>query len=133
MHTSRIASSALVSLLLAAPGLALEKRAARLTDDPDLWRSGGTSSNCLVKYYNTCNGWVWIWSGWAPQDRMGVCFTSCCPAPLSAAAETSYVHFWSGAPPGYGYTGTIDVFGVDADCCPVGLPLSTQPFLPVSG
>lgn len=135
MHNgfSRTALSTLVLLALAAPGLALEKRAARLTDDPDEWRSGGTSTYCLTNYYNICTGWVWIWSGWTPGDRIGVCFDACCAEPLAAAVDTSYVYFSTGAPPGYGFTGTIDVFAVNADCCPVGSPLWTQPLLPVSG
>ncbi|MGH2569681.1 MAG: hypothetical protein ACRDGR_00555 [bacterium] len=129
---ARVALSTVVWLVLAAPGLALEKRAARLTDD-DQWRSAGTSTSCLVDYFDVCTGWVWVWSGWRPEERIGVCFSSCCPAPLSAAGDTSYVYFYSGAPAGYGFTGTVDVFAVDADCCPVGVPLSTQPLLPTSG
>jgi hypothetical protein len=116
---------------LSSPASALEKTLGRLTDDLGGWRSSMTSTNCLVTYYNTCNGWVWIWSGWAPADRIGVCFTSCC-APKGAAVDTSYVYFWSGAPAGYGFTGTIGLYAVDANCCPGGTPIASQPLLPVS-
>jgi hypothetical protein len=43
------------------------------------------------------------------------------------------VHFWSSAPAGYGYTGTIDVFAVDGNECPTGLALASTTLLPVSG
>jgi len=119
---------------LSSPTWALEKTAARLTDGFDGWRSAGTSSSCLVVYYNTCQGWVWIWGGWAPEDQVGVCFSACCPTGLGADVDTSYVHFWTGAPSGYGYTGTVGVYNVDENCCPTGPAIATpQPLLPLSG
>lgn len=132
----RFVALAVVAVLvgLSSPGSALEKTTARFTDDFDGWRSAGTSSSCLVAYYNTCNGWVWIWGGWAPEDRVGVCFTSCCGGGLVAEVDTSYVHFWTSAPSGYGFTGTVGVYNVDANCCPTGTSLiPAQPLLPISG
>jgi hypothetical protein len=122
----------LIALTLSSPAGALEKTAAPMTDDFDAWRSGGTSVSCLVDYYNTCNGWVWVWSGWLPNDQVGVCFTSCCPG-LGADVDTSAVFFWTSAPTGYGYTGTIGVFEVDADHCPIAPALASQALLPMTG
>ena len=119
------------TVFLSSPASALEKTVGRLTDGLDGWRSGGTSTNCLVDYYNTCNGWIWIWSGWAPEDQIGVCFTSCCTG-LGANVDSSFVFFSSGAPSGYGFTGSVGIFNVDGDCCPTGSPISSQPLLPTS-
>ena len=117
---------------LPSPASALEKTLGRLTDDLDGWRSSTTSTNCLVDYYNICTGWVWVWSGWAPGDRIGVGFTSCC-APKGAEVDSSFVYFETGAPSGYGFTGTIGLYAVDGNLCPTGPAIASQPLLPASG
>jgi hypothetical protein len=118
---------------LPSPAPALEKALGRVTDGLDGWRSSTISTNCLVDYYNICTGWVWLWSGWGPGDQVGVCFTSCC-APKGAEVDSSFVYFHTGAPSGYGFTGTIGVYAVDPlTCCPEGTALATQPLLPVDG
>jgi hypothetical protein len=118
------------SLVCATSALALEKTAARLTDDtrPDGWNAG---SSCSVRYYNTCTGWVWIWSGWGPGDTIGACFENCC-APDGGVLATSWAYVWTAAPSGYGFTGTIAVSTADANCCP-DTQLGSQTFLPISG
>src|SRR5687768_7163441 len=65
-----------LSLVIPATSNALEKKSVRLQDDGSEWRGGPTS--CSIRYYNICTGWVWVWSGWAPQDRVGVHFETCC-------------------------------------------------------
>lgn len=120
-------------LMLASSGFALEKASVRLTDDSrgDGWSSAAT---CNVIYYNFCTGWLWVWGGWSPNDRVGVCFDSCCPTGQQSTLNTFWEVFRPGALTGYGFTGTIDVFNADANCCPTGAPLASQPFLPlVSG
>jgi hypothetical protein len=115
------------SLVVASSGLALEKTAARITDDSrDGWAAGTT---CSVAYYNTCTGWVWIWSGWSPNDRVGVNFDTCGD---NCTLESNWWYVWTAAPSGYGFTGTIDVFAADGSGCPSGAPLASQVFLPVS-
>jgi hypothetical protein len=55
-----------------APSLALEKTAARFHDDSNRadWQRGfGTIT---IYYYNSCTGWVWVWSDWAAGDVVGV-------------------------------------------------------------
>jgi len=121
------------AIAFSSPVSALEKTSARLTEDFDGWRSAGTSTNCLVAYYNTCTDWIWIWGGWAPGDRIGVCFDACCGTGLGAAVDSSYVYWYTGAPSGYGYTGSIGVYAVDGSCCPTGPALASQPLLPLSG
>lgn len=121
-------AAALVSLLVASPVAALEKRAARLDDTHgDAWRGAGT---CSLVYYNFCTGWVWLWSGWEPSEVIGVAFESCCDPGEITSVISSYVYFSRGAPTGYGFTGTMDVFDADAERCPTGAPVASQPFLP---
>jgi hypothetical protein len=133
MHMRKFFLTAFVlaaSLAFATSGLALEKTASRVTDDtrPGDWNAGTT---CSVRYYNTCTGWVWIWSGFGPSDRFGVCFDNCC-APNGGILTASWTYVWTAAPPGYGFTGTIAVSNADANCCPAGT-LDSQTYLPISG
>jgi hypothetical protein len=114
--------------LLAPPSPALE-RVARLGPDleRDEWAAGGTVS---IAYYNTCTGWHWIWWGWGPFETVGVNFTG---LESGAVLESNWWYVWTAAPSGRGFTGTIDVFAADEDGCPVGEPLATQAYIPVSG
>jgi hypothetical protein len=116
------------TLVFATSGLALEKTTARLTDDSRLddWNAGTT---CSVAYYNTCTGWVWIWSGWSPGDGVGVCFDNCCGGPGTVVSNWMYV--WTAAPSGYGFTGTVGVYDAP-DCC-LGAQLEAQVYFPISG
>lgn len=118
--------------MLLLPGLspALEKIPARFRDDPERagWRGWGTVS---LAYYNLCTGWTWVWSGWSPSDRLGVIYDNPC------SGEPEYlqggrVFVATGAPGGYGYTGTVEVSVVTPEGCP-GELLEQQPFLPTSG
>jgi len=118
------------SLVFATSGLALEKTAARMGDDtrPGDWNAGTT---CSVAYYNTCTGWVWVWSGFGPGDVFGVCFDNCC-SPNSGTLATNWTFVWTAVPSGYGFTGTISVSNAGDGCCPTA-PLASQVFFPVSG
>ena len=116
------------SLVVASTGLALEKTAARMTDDSDGGWAAGTQT-CTVNYYNTCNGWVWIWSGLSANDRWGVSFDGC---GSSCSLDASDTYFWTAAPAGYGFTGTADVNAADANDCP-GAAIASQALLPASG
>jgi hypothetical protein len=133
MHMRKYFLTAFVlaaSLAFATSGLALEKTAARMTDDtrPGDWNAGTT---CSVAYYNTCTGWVWVWSGWGPNDVIGVCFDNCC-APAGGVLTANWTYVWTAAPSGYGFTGTIAVSDADQNCCPTAADES-QTFLPISG
>jgi hypothetical protein len=117
------------SLGFATSGLALEKTAARLSDErPSDWSSGTT---CSIRYYNTCTGWVWVWSGWGPNDVIGMCFDNCC-VPGGGVLASSWTYVWTAAPSGYGFTGTIAVSTANGNCCPAS-ELASQTFLPISG
>jgi hypothetical protein len=118
-------------LCLATSGMALEKRATSFDGDgSDEWNAGAT---CRVSYYNICTGWVWCWSGFGDGGRLGLVVDSCCGAGEQSALLQS-VHFvCTPAPSGYGFTGTIAVHNVDANDCPVGAPIASQPFLPAIG
>lgn len=109
----------------AAPTLALERTPARLPSDPaDSWSSAWT---CTIRYYNTCTDWIWLWGGWSGFDRVGVANSPACSYyPLSR----TQILIGTGAPAGYGYTGHVAVHFADANGCPVGPALSSQPWLP---
>lgn len=112
---------------------ALERRAVAFDEDSarsneSAWVTGGST---VLRYYNTCTGWIWAWSGFEDGDRIGV---------VSAAGDADGDYLFStallvrtGAPSGYGFTGTISVFSVDANGCPTGAADETQPFLPATG
>jgi hypothetical protein len=118
-------------MVFATSGLALEKTSARLADDSraDFWSQDYT---CSVGYYNYCTGWIYYWSGWSPNDMFGTCFTPCCNPGEPASLAVSWSYFWTGAPSGYNFTGVIEIWGADAQCCPT-TPLYGQALLPVSG
>jgi hypothetical protein len=119
----------LSTLSFATESTALEKRSAPATDRVSEWNAG---SDCLLRYYNICTGWIWVWSGWPDDSRLGVVFDggSCAD---DTALLSSTVFVATGVPPGYGFTGTIDVHAIDANLCPTGAPIASQPFVPSSG
>jgi hypothetical protein len=130
-----ILATALIAVFaFAAPGVALEKSASRITDleHDTAWRG---SSSCTIIYYNTCTGWIWSWSGWSPNDVFGVALETCCLPGNSSALQEAYIYFTVAAPPaGYGFTGSIDVQDANnTTLCPEGAVLATQPFLPATG
>jgi hypothetical protein len=114
-----------------APSLALEKTAARFHDDSnraDWQRSFGTIT---IYYYNSCTGWVWVWSDWAAGDVVGVSVEDPCATNWNFLTSTR-VFVDTGAPAGYGYTGVISVSESGGEGCPDVL-LQEHPFLPTSG
>ncbi len=131
MRTRHLAAVVLAaSLVLSCPAHALERTAARLdADRADNWNAGATIT---LRYYNACTGWIWILSGFAASDQFGVWFEGAfCPWPPEVSASWHYVY--TGPPSGYGFTGSIALSAADANACPVGVPIETQPFLPVTG
>lgn len=111
--------------------VALEKSSSRLTaaDERDEWRAGSTS--CSIIYYNTCTGWIWVWSSWSPADRYGVHFYRGW-ANFNANLMNTWLFYAEAAPSGYGFTGQIDVFPADNSGCIVGPALASTPLLPLS-
>ncbi|MBZ0267708.1 hypothetical protein K8I85_06100 [bacterium] len=116
----------LTTLLAAVPALSLERtaiRADRMTRDG--WDAG---ASCTVTYANTCTGWLWVWSGWSPTEVFGVIFEPCCE---SGSLVSTQAYFWTGAPPGWGFTGTLAIQEVAADC--PGTVIDSHPLLPPTG
>ncbi|MAF27247.1 MAG: hypothetical protein QF819_02070 [Gemmatimonadota bacterium] len=132
MTRVRIAAGLAVVLLLVAAttSLALEKTEVPLRDS-ERSENWNVATSCTVMYYNTCTGWLWIWSGWSPGDQLGIALDSCCPGGTSSVLTGGWLFCWTGSPSGYGFTGSVDVFAADADLCPTGAPVWTQPYLPV--
>jgi hypothetical protein len=116
-------------LCLATSSMALEKKSALASDRADDWNAGAT---CRISYYNICTGWVWVWSGFGDGGRVGTVFNSCCGAGQSASLLQTSIFVATSSPSGYGFTGSIAVHNTDANDCPVGAPLASQPLLPTS-
>ncbi len=117
---------------VASASFSLEKAAVRI-DDLERPKEWSTATTCEVAYYNFCTGWVWVWSDWVPADVVGVCYEVCCSEPwlLNRVHVTSEC-VWTGAPPGWGYTGVIGIWSVDGNRCPVS-SLANQPFYFMEG
>jgi hypothetical protein len=120
---------ATVVLLIATPVLALEKTAERATAE-DAFDAWTLSTTCTVAYYNYCTGWVWNWSGWSPGDVVGVAPWSCCAGGGCSTLNQVAIRIRTGAPTGYNFTGTTEVYCADALDCPTGVMLGQQPYLP---
>jgi len=116
------------TLCLATSSMALEKRGQTFDDSrSDDWNA---AASCLIRYYNTCTGWLWIWSPWNDGDRIGQVVNTCCPSGQgSALLQTALLHY-SGGPAGYGFTGTVAIYNADANNCPTGAAIGSQPILP---
>ncbi len=119
-------------LLAATSASALEKTAVPLSDrSPSDWSAGFT---CTMSFYNTCTGWLWTWSGWAATETIGMTLTDGCYSgpwqPETLIATRLYA--WSGAPSGYGFTGTVRLHRRDANDC-AGVVIAQQPLLPADG
>lgn len=124
---SRCTALAAVALLAGAGSAgALERIARPAPDAHDSWSRGST---CTIAYYNFCTGWIWTWSNWAPGERVGTVFSITCGNILT----TNWIYVPEAVPSGYGFTGSIGAIHADANLCPVGSPVQSQPFLPVMG
>jgi hypothetical protein len=127
---SAFSRAVLVSFLvgiacLATSASSLEKTAVRSEYGGVAWQATSTTT---VAYYNDCTGWLWIWGGWEPQAQLGVWFES--PRDQALLTETSlYQYAWTY--PGYAYSATVDLFAADANGCPDGGPLASQPYIEV--
>lgn len=114
------------TLAVAAAGFALEKTPILDNSvDSDGWTSG---SSCQIIYYNRCTLWGWNWTGWGPNDVMGTCNDACCP---NGVVSTTRIVNFASSPAGYGFTGTVSLTGVDANCCPTNV-IASQPWLPTA-
>lgn len=121
------------ALALGGPTVAdaLEKRAEYVDlEDDRAWHS--SRSGIVVQYYNTCTGWVWVWDGWDPFDVVGQ-YAAFATYSWAGPLMSSWWFFGEGAPAGYGFTGTTEVWAADENRCPTGAPLASQAFLPESG
>jgi hypothetical protein len=123
---------AVLGISIAVPAGALEKQARPDSgidrDGAAQWSMGCTST---IRYFNLCTGWIWTWSGWQPEDRASVYFQTESCVDLHVLEE-SWHFAQTGAPAGYGYTGTMKLQAVDSIRCP-SVTLATRPFLPAPG
>jgi len=114
-----------LSFLLGTNALALEKKLLRFEEANDEWNAGST---CIVRYFNVCNGWVWCWSDFDYNGKLGVVVDACCDdnhALLETAVFVCDTAFHS-----YGFNGSIAVHNVDGNDCPSGAPIEIRPFVP---
>lgn len=127
LNHSRLATAGALCGLLATAGSArslerVEVRADRSSSDG--WDAG---SSCTITYANTCTAWLWVWTG-DEDDVMGVVFEPCCE---SGQLVSTQAYFWTGAPQGWGCTGTLTVSEVVDDC--LGTVYDSRPCLPGGG
>ncbi|NNE44202.1 MAG: hypothetical protein HKN12_08325 [Gemmatimonadetes bacterium] len=119
--TTRILATALALFVLHAPSQALEKTTRPLVyDRSDEW---GVTNTVTIAYYNNCTGWVWVWSGWSPGEKVGVCYNA---GSAGCSLNTTWALTFSPAPSGYGFTGTIQL---ETECDCTGNVLAAQPYL----
>lgn len=119
-------SLALALLLASAPAFALQRTSVRMDRNAgDEWDAAAT---CSVTYANTCTGWLWVWSDWEPLESFGVVFEPCCEGGVLKSTQT---YFWTGAPAGWGFTGTLSIRTVVFDC--PGDVIASRPYLPQVG
>jgi hypothetical protein len=116
----------LVVFSLPTTAAALERTLARSPDERD-WAA--SSALCTLTYYNECTGWVWVWSGWDPHERIGVVFEPCCS---NAVLVSSSLYVWTSAPTGYGFTGVLTIHEADDAGCAVEPALLGDIFMPRS-
>jgi hypothetical protein len=113
---------------LPPPAHTLERASVRADGlERDDWSAAQT---CTVRYYNNCTGWVWVWSGWSPGERLGTAFQGCCS---SAVLQLTNHLTFTGMPSGWGFTGTIEVLATDQNECPTGPAIARQPWFPPLG
>jgi len=122
-----LASFVLVAALcMATSGFALEKTARPIADTADSPNGWNSAATCAIIYYNRCTLWSYGWTGFGLGDRLGVCADNCCAN--GSVLQTAFRVF-TGAPAGYGFTGTASIANVDSHCCPTN-NLASQPWLP---
>jgi len=120
--------SFVLSAMLAVAGASFALEKTRVLDnsaDDNGWAAGST---CSIVYWNRCTLWGFSWSGFGEKAVIGVCADNCCTPEQGVVTETRH-WFFTNAPAGYGFTGTVALSTVDANCCPNGT-LASQPFLP---
>jgi hypothetical protein len=128
MHNALLKATLCLALLgVSSPAAALEKASRPFDDDRgDAW---GATASVTVRYYNTCTGWLWVWSGWANGEAIGVCANTCVPG-ISGSLATTWALTFTPQPSGYGFTGTISIRD-RCDC--TGSLIAAQPWLPIFG
>jgi len=112
LHT--IALIFAVTCMLAAPAAALQKVEVRADRDLAAANEWSTGATMTISYANTCTGWLWVWSDYDLGDTIGVVFD---PGNPNATLVSTQAYFWTGAPSGWGYTGTLAVREVIAGSC----------------
>ncbi|MFN8179596.1 MAG: hypothetical protein U0167_16830 [bacterium] len=128
MIRSKVFTALAVALALAVSAtraVALEKWSVNDTATPQGW---STAATCAIIYYNRCTLWSWAWGGFGAGDRYGVCADACGGAGAGVLQTQNRV--FTAAPAGYGFTGTVSLRPADANCCPTGPVLRSQPWLP---
>jgi len=122
---------AVLAVVVGSPAGALEKTAVRAPDESrgDEWNA---ATSYTIAYYNSCQGWIWIWGGFSPGDLVGTCFDYCLTPVGIGSVFGAWVYLETTSPSGYGFTGTISARSADENCCPVST-LASQPWLPTSG
>lgn len=121
-------------LFVSRPALAFERTPIPATERPNgEWHPSADLE--ILAYYNVCTGWSWNWELSDEPQHYGVVYER--SADGSATDAPTLVLSWHFhpffAPAGYGLTGVMSVHEVDANNCPTGPALASQPHLPEQG
>ncbi len=95
-------------------------KTALQTGAEDIKAAGAGAGTCSIIYYNLCSGWIWIYSGFAAGDEVGVIFdlvADCGKLPGETCCMTHGFWYWRFTSPTYGFTVSYGLFEVDANGC----------------
>lgn len=88
----------------------------------------GARDFCSVVYYDYCSGWIWIYSGWAADDRAGVVFdlpTDCGFLSGASVWNTHFWWYWRYTQPNRGFSVSYDLYEVDGNGCLIEPPVGS--------
>ena len=106
----------------------LTHTALKIGDDIELsGPGGGAEGACEIRYYNSCAGWIWIWSGWAAGDMVGTIFdlpADCGTYEGGGCEFTAPVVLIRTTAPDYGFTVDFETYNLDVDLCLDGAPIA---------
>ncbi len=103
-------------------------RSAVQTGVEDIKVGGAGAGNCSIIYYNLCSGWIWLYSGFAAGDEVGVIFDlvgDCGKLPGAIICNTQGFWYWRFTSPKRGFTVSYNLFEADSIGCKVGASLGS--------
>lgn len=129
----KILLSAVLVLAFAATSYALPVKTAEY-GAVEARNFSPAQDQCYLEYYNFCGGWVWVWSGFTPGAKVGVCFdlNDCeCLEACELCDDLGVVYWALKRVTPYG-NADFEVFCAYENCCPCGTALAGVYGLPLT-